>query len=79
MPKLLLTGAASWILGGKIHSGRATKALQKKHKKEQKNLYTQYYNDVYSFDLTDSQWTRLHPGGDGASGRLLPSAREFPQ
>jgi len=55
MPKLLLTGAASWILGGKIHSGRATKALQKKHKKEQKNLYTQYYNDVYKLQEANAE------------------------
>ena len=35
----------------------------------------QYLNDVYAFDLTDHQWTRLHPRGDGSSGRLLPSPR----
>merc|ERR1711862_496789 len=33
--------------GGKIHSTRAVKKLKKKHLKEQKDLYTQYYNDVY--------------------------------
>ena len=31
----------------KFHSGRAVKKLKKKHAKEQKQLYTQYYNDVY--------------------------------
>ena len=35
----------------------------------------QYYNDVYSFDLAEQQWARRHPQGDGASGRLLPTAR----
>jgi hypothetical protein len=34
-----------------------------------------YFNDVHSFDLSLQQWTRLHPTGDGASGRLLPSPR----
>jgi len=45
--KYLLGGAAGYFLGGKIHSSRAVKKLKKKHLKEQKDLYTQYYNDVY--------------------------------
>ena len=35
----------------------------------------QYFNDVHSFSLDDQSWARVHPRGDGASGRLLPTAR----
>ena len=45
--KLLLGGAFTWMLGGKFHSGRTAKKLKAKFQKEQKQLYTQYYNDVY--------------------------------
>lgn len=45
--KLIIGSTISYLLGGKIHSGRATKKMKKKHMKEQKDLYTQYYNDVY--------------------------------
>jgi hypothetical protein len=51
MGKLLISSAASYFLGGKIHSGRVSKKLKMKHQKEQKALYQQYYNDVYK--LTD--------------------------
>jgi hypothetical protein len=47
MGKMLMVGGLGWFLGGKIHSGRVGKKLKTKHMKEQKNLYTQYYNDVY--------------------------------
>eukprot|EP00521_Asterionellopsis_glacialis_P001404 CAMPEP_0195258966 /NCGR_PEP_ID=MMETSP0706-20130129/7688_1 /TAXON_ID=33640 /ORGANISM="Asterionellopsis glacialis, Strain CCMP134" /LENGTH=255 /DNA_ID=CAMNT_0040312385 /DNA_START=24 /DNA_END=791 /DNA_ORIENTATION=+ len=47
MGKLVVASAAAWFLGGKIHSGRATKKLKAKFQKEQKQLYSQYYNDVY--------------------------------
>mmetsp|Transcript_19177 Transcript_19177/g.26992 ORF Transcript_19177/g.26992 Transcript_19177/m.26992 type:complete len:258 (-) Transcript_19177:1212-1985(-) len=47
MGKMLLVGGAGWMIGGKIHSTRASKTLKKKHMKETKSLYTQYYNDVY--------------------------------
>jgi len=45
--KLIVTGAASWILGAKYHSGKVGKRLKRKHQGEQKQLYSQYYNDVY--------------------------------
>jgi Ca2+-binding EF-hand superfamily protein len=51
MGKVLLFSAVSWFLGGKIHTGRAVKKLKTKFQREQKTLYTQYYNDVYK--LTD--------------------------
>jgi Ca2+-binding EF-hand superfamily protein len=47
MGRLVLVGGISYIMGAKIHSGRATKKLKTKHQKEQKQLYSQYYNDVY--------------------------------
>lgn len=52
MVKMVATFGAGWLLGGKFHSGRATKKLKKKHMKEQKALYTQYYNDVYQLQET---------------------------
>lgn len=42
-----MTGGVSWILGAKFHSKRVAKKLKVKHQKEQKQLYSQYYNDVY--------------------------------
>jgi len=45
--KLVATGLASWVLGARFHSGRAVKDLKRRHKSEQKKLYSQYYNDVY--------------------------------
>jgi Ca2+-binding EF-hand superfamily protein len=47
MGKFLMGSALSWFVGGKFHSGRTAKKLKAKHLKEQKQLYTQYYNDVY--------------------------------
>lgn len=35
----------------------------------------QYFNDVHLFDLDQQQWTRMHPQGDGSTGRVLPAAR----
>ena len=42
----LAAGVGGFVFG-KLHSGRAVKKLKKQHQKEQKKLYTQYYNDVY--------------------------------
>lgn len=47
MGKLAILGTASWVLGARIQSSRATNILKKKHTKETKTLYSQYYNDVY--------------------------------
>lgn len=47
MGRLMITGAVSWLLGAKFHSGRVSKKIKTKHQKEQKQLYSQYYNDVY--------------------------------
>ena len=53
--KIVVTGIASWILGAKVHSGRANKKLKAKHQKEQKQLYSQYYNDVYKLTEQNNQ------------------------
>jgi len=45
-------------MGGKVHSGRATKKLKSKFQKEQKQLYTQYYNDVYKLSEQNAELTR---------------------
>ena len=55
LPKLIAAGFGGWLLGAKIHSGRATKKLKKVHQKEQKNLYTQYYNDVYKLQEKNAE------------------------
>jgi hypothetical protein len=53
--KMIIGGAAGWLAGGKVHSGRATKKLKKKHMHEQKELYTQYYNDVYKLQEQNAE------------------------
>jgi len=57
MGKLILGGAVGWLVGGKVHSGRAVKKIKKKHMKEQKALYTQYYNDIYKMQETQDKLT----------------------
>ena len=42
-------------MGGKIHSQRKEKKLNKRHKEEQKALYSQYYNDVYQLQQQNSE------------------------
>uniref|UniRef100_A0A7S2VWM5 EF-hand domain-containing protein n=1 Tax=Triparma pacifica TaxID=91992 RepID=A0A7S2VWM5_9STRA len=42
----LFAGLGGFVVG-KLHSGRKVRSLKKQHAKEQKKLYTQYYNDVY--------------------------------
>ena len=53
--KLVATGVASWVLGATFHSGRVVKAMKRKHKSEQKKLYSQYYNDVYKLGDQNTQ------------------------
>jgi hypothetical protein len=45
---IALSTGTGWFLGGKFHSQRVRKTLQAKHKQEQKALYQQYYQDVYT-------------------------------
>lgn len=54
-----MSGAVSWFLGGKFHSARAIKKIKVKHQKEQKALYTQYYNDVYKLSEQNQELALL--------------------
>jgi len=45
-----LASAVSYVLGAKIHSSRLGRRLKKKHDKDKKTMYTQYYNDVYTLE-----------------------------
>jgi len=47
--------ALGWLVGGKVHAGRVRKKLNSKHLKEQKALYTQYYNDVYKLQEQNAE------------------------
>ena len=42
-------------MGGKIHAQRKEKTLNALHKKEQKALYSQYYNDVYQLQQQNAE------------------------
>ena len=46
MKTWIAAGVGGFVVG-KLHSGRKLRTLKKSHAKEQKKLYTQYYNDVY--------------------------------
>jgi hypothetical protein len=47
--------ATGWVVGGKFHSRRTTKQLQAKFKQDQKQLYQQYYNDVYTLQQQNAE------------------------
>jgi Ca2+-binding EF-hand superfamily protein len=53
--KLFAGCAASWFMGGKFHSARISKKLKTKFQREQKQLYTQYYNDVYKLSEQNAE------------------------
>lgn len=53
--KTFAIGAASWFIGGKIHAKRAVNKANKKHKAEQKALYTKYYQDVLSLQTQNQE------------------------
>lgn len=55
--KIALGGAIGWFVGGKFHSRRLKKKLEQKHKQEQKALYQQYYNDVYTLQSQNAELT----------------------
>ena len=55
MAKLMVVGGLGWVVGAKVHSNRATKILKKKHTKEAKTLYSQYYNDVYKLQEQNAE------------------------
>jgi len=55
MGKVLMASAVCWLCGGRFHSGRALKKAKAKFQKEQKALYSQYYNDVYKLTEQNSE------------------------
>uniref|UniRef100_A0A6U0LUN8 EF-hand domain-containing protein n=1 Tax=Minutocellus polymorphus TaxID=265543 RepID=A0A6U0LUN8_9STRA len=55
MGKTIAFCAGSWFLGGKIHSKRAVAKVSKKFKKEQKELYLQYYKDVMALQQQNAE------------------------
>jgi len=57
MGKAMVYSAIAWFAGGKIHSSRALKKLKTKFQKEQKALYSQYYNDVYKLTEQNNELT----------------------
>lgn len=57
MGKTVIYSALAWFAGGKIHSSRALKKLKTKFQKEQKALYSQYYNDVYKLTEQNNELT----------------------
>lgn len=55
--KLIICSTLSWFAGAKYHSGKATKKIKSRFQKEQKQLYTQYYNDVYKLSEQNQELT----------------------
>jgi len=53
--KIVFGYAIGWLCGAKYHSGKQKKKMNAKHKTDQKQLYTQYYNDVYSLREENAQ------------------------
>mmetsp|Transcript_13537 Transcript_13537/g.28433 ORF Transcript_13537/g.28433 Transcript_13537/m.28433 type:complete len:127 (+) Transcript_13537:145-525(+) len=48
--KIGVSFGLSYVIGAKVHSSRIAKKMKAKHLKDQKALYTQYYNDVYKLE-----------------------------
>ena len=55
MGRALIGFAGGWFIGAKIHTRRMQKKLNAKHKQDQKQLYTQYYNDVYTLQEQNAE------------------------
>jgi len=53
--KVLAGVGVGWVMGGKVHAQRKEKKLNALHKKEQKALYSQYYNDVYQLQQQNAE------------------------
>ena len=53
--KVLAGSTVGWFAGGKYQSNKVRKVLQAKHKKEQKELYTKYYNDIYQLQEVNAE------------------------
>lgn len=55
MGRMLIGAGVGWFVGSKIHCKRLAKKLNTKHKQDQKSLYTQYYNDVYTLQEQNAE------------------------
>jgi len=53
--KSVALGGTGWLVGAKIHSARTIQKMKTKHMKDQKNLYSQYYNDVYKLQQQNAE------------------------
>lgn len=50
-----VTFFSGWMMGGFFHSRSTRNKLNIKFKKDQKELYQQYYNDVYSLQQQNAE------------------------
>ena len=53
--KTFAIGSLGWVLGAKIHAERTIQKMKTKHMKDQKNLYSQYYNNVYKLQEQNAE------------------------
>jgi len=53
--KVLIGTSVGWFLGSKYHCRKLKRKLDAKHKEEQKALYQQYYNDVYTLQSQNAE------------------------
>jgi hypothetical protein len=53
--QILAGGATGWLMGATFHCGRQKKKSDAKHKADQKKIYQQYYDDVYSLQDQNEQ------------------------
>jgi len=53
--KTAALGGAGWFFGAKLHAARTVRKMKTKHMKDQKNLYSQYYNDVYKLQQQNAE------------------------
>ena len=53
--KTVALGGVGWLAGAKIHAARTVRKMKTKHMKDQKNLYAQYYNDVYKLQQQNAE------------------------
>jgi len=53
--KTAALGGVGWFVGAKLHAARTVRKMKTKHMKDQKNLYSQYYNDVYKLQQQNAE------------------------
>ena len=57
--KTLAFGAASWFLGGKIHSKRAVSKVNQKNAKDQKEIYKKFYTEIINLQTQNAELQQL--------------------